>query len=376
VAHLVTMAAHILTAYRKYRNLAEESRNRCREKVQLNRGGRTLVHLPYTINAHCGQHFHSPRRVRYTSSSESTTSDKIIPEDVLTSVTFNDLRCRVYLSAEKLKVPRILRRIPGMRGRFRRLVSLLLPTTPKWVQVQSGISEGLWMRLNLRRESRLWLGEHEPTLQSALLAVIVPGAVVYDIGAHAGSIALGVSKLVGPSGRVVAFEADPDTAKNLVENSERNGLVPPLEVVSSAVWCYSSSSIVFRRGGERRSHGGVEMDGHRPVIGGGHAIGVPAVTLDDFISKGGPIPHLVKIDVEGGEFEVLAGGEHLFSINRPLVVAEVHHQEAADRIKEWLIKHQYSSRWITPVEKFPCSLFAWHQSWGKDTPWMSFGDGH
>jgi precorrin-6B methylase 2 len=81
----------------------------------------------------------------------------------------------------------------------------------------------MWMRLNLQKESRLWLGQHEPTVQSALVTAILPGMVVYDIRAHVGSIALGMARLVGRSGRVVAFEADPETAENLMENRDRNG---------------------------------------------------------------------------------------------------------------------------------------------------------
>ena len=51
------------------------------------------------------------------------------------------------------------------------------------------------------------------------------------------------------------------------------------------------------------------MDGQRPVLGSGHLIDVPAVTLDDFVANGGPAPQLVKIDVEVGEYDVLRGGD-------------------------------------------------------------------
>jgi FkbM family methyltransferase len=284
-------------------------------------------------------------------------------------MNLNDLTCRAYLGLRELKIAGILRRIPGVMRPIRRLLRILLPSKPVWVQVRSGMSQGMWMRLNLRKEARLWRGEHELTLQGALRAAVIPGAVVYDIGAHAGSIALGVARLVGPNGHVVAFEADPQNAENLRENRDRNHLTATLRIVSSAVWSYSSSGISFRCGGEKRSHGGVEMDGQHPVLGSGELIDVPAVTLDDFVANGGPIPQLVKIDVEGGEYDVLRGGEDLFSTQRPLIVAEVHHKQAADRIGPWLIEHQYSSRWVAPVEKFPCCLFAWPETY-RGSGWM------
>ena len=287
-------------------------------------------------------------------------------------MSLNDLTCRTYLLIRELKIAGMLRRIPGVNRLAKHLLGVLLPNKPVWVQVRSGMSEGMWMRLNLRREIRLWRGEHEPTLQGALRAAVFPGTVVYDVGAHAGSIALGVARLVGPNGRVVAFEADPQNVENLRENRDRNHLTETLRIVFSAIWSCSSNSISFRRGGEKRSHGGVEMDGQHPVLGSGELIDVPAVTLDDFVANGGPIPQLVKIDVEGGEFDILRGGESLFSTQRPLIVAEIHHKQAADQIGPWLVEHEYSSRWVAPVERFPCCLFAWPEAYkGRDWMWIS-----
>ena len=154
-------------------------------------------------------------------------------------LNFNSMTCRAYLGIRELKIAGMLRRIPGVKRPAKRLLRVLLPNKPAWVQVRSGMSQGMWMRLNLRRETRLWQGENEPTLQGALRAAVLPGTVVYDIGAHAGSIALGVARLVGPKGRVVAFEADPQNAESLRENRDRNRLTETLRIVSSAVWSYS-----------------------------------------------------------------------------------------------------------------------------------------
>jgi FkbM family methyltransferase len=233
----------------------------------------------------------------------------------------------------------------------------------------------MWMRLRLPEEARHWRGKHETEVQDAICAVVRPGAVVYDIGAHVGTIALGVARLVGPSGRVVAFDGDPDNAATLRESSLRNHLEARLEVVSGAVWSYTAShGIPFRRGGMRRSQGGVEANGHHPVVGTGEIIAVPAVALDDFVAAGGPTPQLVKIDVEGGEYEVLRGGTNLFKHQRPLIIAEVHHQEAAEQIGAWLRKYQYGARWTIPKENFPRCLFAWPTEY-DGAAWMRHSAG-
>ena len=225
------------------------------------------------------------------------------------------------------------------------------------------------MNLCLPQELRLWRGDHELIVQQAILAAVHPRAVVFDIGAHVGSIALGLARLVGPSGHVVAFEADPGNAESLTENAARNHLTASLQVVQSAVWSYTATKICFRCGGTLRSHGGVESDGQSPVIGGGEVINVSAVTLDDFLAKGGPVPQLVKIDVEGGEYEVLRGGTNLFSKLRPLIIAEVHHKSAAEQIGSWLVEHQYLGRWVIPREGFPRCLFARPEEY-RGVNWM------
>src|SRR6516165_91928 len=75
-----------------------------------------------------------------------------------------------------------------------------------WVQVEAGLSQGMWMRLRLPGEGAYWRGTHEPEVQKAIFCAVRPGMVVYDIGAHLGSIALGTARLVGKLGCVVAFE--------------------------------------------------------------------------------------------------------------------------------------------------------------------------
>jgi len=287
---------------------------------------------------------------------------------------FSALLYRIYFAAKDVGVPDMLRRWPRALRGLRRINTLIerrvLPNQPVWVQAQAGLSQGLWMRLRLPDEVRLWRGEHETDVQNAICAAVRPGCVVYDIGAHVGTLALGMARLVGELGQVVAFDGDPDNATALRESGLRNHLQARLDVVHAAVWSYTAShGIPFRRGGTRRSQGGVEVAGQRPVVGTGEIIAVPAITLDDFIATGRRLPKLVKIDVEGGEYEVLLGGKNLFASQRPLIIAEVHHQQAAEQIRAWLGEYRYSAQWNIPKEDFPRCLFAWPVEWDGAT-WM------
>ena len=73
--------------------------------------------------------------------------------------------------------------------------------------------------------------------------------VVYDIGAHVGTMALGAALLVGDLGLVVAFDGDPENIARLQEHGARNGLESRLRVVHAAVWSRTAiDGIGFRRG--------------------------------------------------------------------------------------------------------------------------------
>jgi FkbM family methyltransferase len=271
---------------------------------------------------------------------------------------------RVYFALKKHVILPMFRRWPQAQVSFNRARDLFNPRTLRsrnvWVQVQSGFAQGLWMHLRIPEEVDFWLGEHEPGVQSALAAMVRPGDVVYDVGAHLGSLTLGAARIVGTSGRVVAFDGDPENVERLRENSLRNHFGDRTQPVHAAVWSHrSETGIPFRRGKNQPLHGGVEADGQRSVLGDGEIISVPVTTLDDFAAAGGMPPQLVKIDVEGGEHEVLRGGASLFAKQRPLLIVEVHHQQAADKVGAWLLEFRYSAEWRIPREKFPRCLIAW-----------------
>ena len=66
-----------------------------------------------------------------------------------------------------------------------------------------------------------------------------------------------------------------------------------------------------------RSQSGAETGDNRPILGTGDLINVPVVSLDELLASGARAPNLIKIDVEGGEMEVLRGGAKLFATKGP-----------------------------------------------------------
>jgi FkbM family methyltransferase len=253
--------------------------------------------------------------------------------------------------------------------------TFLLPRGPAWVQVKGGLSAGLAMRLQFPEEAGIWLGEHEPEVQNAISSTVRPGWVVYDVGAYVGTLSLGTARMVGQTGCVVAFDGDPRNAERLREHATANHMEGVLRVVHAAVWSSGESEIIpFRRGKTMRSQGGVEADGNRPILGIGDLITVPVISLDEFIALGSRVPDLIKIDVEGGEVEVLRGSAKLFATKRPLVIAEIHTAQAREDIRSWLASNAYSASETVLADPAPVRLLAWPKE--RDPgPWAKCADG-
>lgn len=252
---------------------------------------------------------------------------------------------------------RLLRTVARQSMRGAR--NVFLSRDPKWVQVHGGIAHSVWLRLNLRDEAVYWFGDHEPMVQDSLRKLCIPGSVFYDVGAHLGFFSVGVARFVGSRGMVVAFEADRDNCARIKENALRNSFEERVAVVEAAAWSYSSSTgISFKRGRCPRAHGGVFADGVSPVLAEGELESVPAVSLDDYVRTGGRIPNVLKIDVEGGECEVLKGAAELLRAARPALICEVHHKQAADWVANWLPREGYLLEWRVPKQLYPRLLVA------------------
>jgi FkbM family methyltransferase len=184
-----------------------------------------------------------------------------------------------------------------------------------WVEVETGAARGLAFLLDPRYDAKIASGEIEPELQARLPELIRRGAVVWDVGAHVGFFALTFARLVGPEGLVVAFEADDANVEALRAATQRNQIAN-VEICPVAVWS-APGTVQF----ERRADIAGATDG--AVVDSGTGVAVPATSLD-VEAQQRRIPDLVKIDVEGGEEQVLIGARQLLTEHKPVVVCEVH----------------------------------------------------
>lgn len=152
-------------------------------------------------------------------------------------------------------------------------------------------------------------GVYDPAFVRFLERSITPGAVAVDVGANIGIFSVRLAQLVGPSGSVLALEADPDIHRILQENLDMNyvsGWARALEVAAYS----SSSQLTFHRTARFRGNGSLlQNDSSTTTTYASEAystVTVQGVPLDEILCVFDEV-HLVKIDVEGAERHVLEG---------------------------------------------------------------------
>jgi FkbM family methyltransferase len=194
----------------------------------------------------------------------------------------------------------------------------------------------------------------DPLLLRLAAEVVRPGDTVWDIGANLGLFSFAAAALAGREGQVLAVEPDTDLAGLLRRSAAGGGTHAPVEVLPAAV---SDELSVARFHVARRNRATSHLAGFGSSMAGGTRSTrlVPTVTLDSLADRF-PAPDVIKVDVEGAEFPVLAGGYRVLSL-QPTVICEVSHQNA-EAVAEVLIRHGYTlydgARY--PAERAPASV--------------------
>jgi FkbM family methyltransferase len=152
---------------------------------------------------------------------------------------------------------------------------------------------------------RLASAEKEP-FTVEWIETLGPGDVLYDIGANVGAYSLIAAKATGNQARVFAFEPSPATYRDLFRNVLHNDCADSITALPLALWS-ESKVLSFRfhlfRSGAAKHRVATELDLGHPRVAN-----VIGVRLDDLIDLFGlPIPTHAKIDVDGGELELLRG---------------------------------------------------------------------
>jgi FkbM family methyltransferase len=219
------------------------------------------------------------------------------------------------------------------------------PTGLTQAKIAAGGLAGFTLLLDMQTEKDYWLGTYEPELEAALHDLVQPGMVAYDVGANIGYVTLLLTRVVGETGRVFAFEALPANVERLRANIGLNGLEARVTVVAGAVTASEGPVrfLVHASSGMGKAEGsaGRQADDYPAEVA------VPGLSLDEFVFKNGNMPpQVIKMDIEGGEVLALPGMRRLLAEARPRMLMELHGPESAQAAWEALTAAGYQICWM------------------------------
>jgi FkbM family methyltransferase len=197
-----------------------------------------------------------------------------------------------------------------------RAARIPLRAIPPWlcVPILQGPAQGLRWRVGAG-DHGCWLGSYELEAQLACFSILKAGDAAYDVGANAGFFSLLMSRLVGPLGRISAFEPVASNVTELRQTLSRNG-VTNVDIVNVAVANHTGTSRFSR--GDSRFVGRLHDHGEDVVA---------TMALDDAHGGGARAPRLIKIDVEGAGADVIRGARQLLTGHRPTLLFELHGED-------------------------------------------------
>jgi len=201
-----------------------------------------------------------------------------------------------------------------------------------------------WIRVNDPSHYDLARGFYEPTMIAWLNENTKLGDTFLDIGANVGYYAVLAAKLVGPTGLVIAVEADPNIAEILRKNLEANHL-SNARVISGAATDFAGTVRV----GRAPASGWTGLYYATPE----EWIDVPAFTVDGLSrSLGLNQVNVVKVDVEGAEASVLDGMTDVLKRFTPRLLIEVHrtHSGVEEHVLKILAAHSFETEILDSVD--------------------------
>jgi FkbM family methyltransferase len=157
-------------------------------------------------------------------------------------------------------------------------------------------------------------GFYEPAVTSAVQRHLKAGHCFVDVGASFGYFATLAGSIVGPGGRLIAFEPGPQNQTMLLLNLASNGVVAP-EVHQMALSSHEGF-VVYTYSG---SNGFITPFGGDPHELVNRSL-VRTSTLDAVV--GDRRVDMIKIDVEGAEGRVLAGARTVLGRDHPILLME------------------------------------------------------
>lgn len=176
-----------------------------------------------------------------------------------------------------------------------------------------------------------YLGSYELEKQKELVKYLLPGMVVYDIGAHVGFYTLLFSKLVGIKGYVYAFEPFPSNFTSLEKHFKLNKL-DNVKIEQCAVSNDNSELIFFPS--KFSAQGSIIKNNQYNQT---NHFKVNSLTIDNYVyNLNNLAPDFIKMDIEGAEYLACLGMQRILKEKKPIIFMALHGVEIGQKCYNFL----------------------------------------
>jgi len=159
---------------------------------------------------------------------------------------------------------------------------------------------------------------YEPYVTNEIRQLLKPDMVFIDIGANIGYFSLLAAALVGPTGKVYAFEPNPDNCRMFEMSIKANGF----ENIQLFPYAVAEQKQQFNLDvGGTNSNGRIIDFSPNAVPGQATPMLIEAVTLDDTLPDLDRVD-VIKLDIEGAEPRAWQGMQQIVKRFRPILVFE------------------------------------------------------
>jgi len=156
-------------------------------------------------------------------------------------------------------------------------------------------------------------GIREPESVNEIKKILKKGNVVVEIGANIGYYALVESKIVGNTGKVYAIEPHPENINSLKKNIKINKY-ENIEVYSIAIG--EVNGVAKMNVSTHSNLHSLFIRNFDHII---KSMKINVITLDNFL-KNKRFPNLIRMDLEGYEYNILKGMKKILKAKKPLIL--------------------------------------------------------
>lgn len=168
------------------------------------------------------------------------------------------------------------------------------------------------------------LGDYEdPKTMEAFLSWLKPGMTFYDLGANVGFYTLTANKILS-SGTIYSFEPSPSSRKIFEQHVHLNKKMMTANNISLLPFAISDAmkEVEFSDGVQREGHTYIKQS--TVFSHATNKITVQCYSIDTLLQQGYKEPDVLKIDVEGAEYDVLQGAVNTLQLYKPNILLATH----------------------------------------------------